>query len=133
MGLVLGGLSIAVGVFNWLWVFSAWCAAIVGIKLFYAWDAAWHMGSPLRRHSKHVVASLTGDHAYVARDSHSTGLVLIDVLGNTFWVMFASGAFLVAVGLLLIYLSIRVRRLRYTTSESPSHDPRGPSPLSGSA
>ncbi|WP_139187852.1 hypothetical protein [Pseudoxanthomonas sp. CF385] len=120
MGLVLGGLSIAVGVFNWLWIF-------------YAWDAAWHMGSPLRRHSKHVVASLTGDHAYVARDSHSTGLVLIDVLGNTFWVMFASGAFLVTVGLLLIYLSIRERRLQYTVSESPSHDPRGPSPLSGSA
>lgn len=119
-GLVLGGLSIAVGIFNWLWIF-------------YAWDAAWHMGSPLRRHSKHMVASLTGDHAHVARDSHSTGLVLIDVLGNTFWVMFASGAFLVVVGLLLIYLSVRQRRLQRSTPESPSHDPRGSSPLRGAA
>ena len=117
--LVLGALSIAVGVFNWLWIF-------------YAWDAALHMGSPLRRHSKHVVASLTGDHAYVARDSHSTGLVLIDVLSNTFWVMFASGAFLIAVGLLLIYLSLRQRRLQRSTPEFPSQDPREPSPLRGS-
>jgi hypothetical protein len=120
MGLVLGGLSIAVGLFNWLWIF-------------YAWDAAWHMGSPLRRHSKHVVASLTGDHAYVARDSHSTGLVLIDVLGQTFWAMFGTGAFLVAVGLLLIYLSFRERRLRHATPESPSHAAREPGPLRGSA
>lgn len=117
---VLGALSITVGIINWLWIF-------------YAWDAAWHMGSPLRRHSKHFVASLTGDEARMARDAHSTGLVLIDVLGNTFWVMFASGAFMVLVGLLLIIVGSRLHRLPRTTPGSSPDKPLGQDPLPGSA
>ena len=57
---------------------------------------------------------MRGDQAYVARDSHSTGLVLIDVLGDTFYVMFFSGAFLVLAGLLLIFFSSSRRRCRRT-------------------
>ena len=97
-GFAFGALSIALGFFNWLWIF-------------YAWDAAHHMGSPLRRHSKHFVESLTGMPGRVARDSHGTGLVLVDVLGNTFWAMFASGTFLILVGLFLIYAASRLQRM----------------------
>ena len=111
--LILGIASIAAGLFSWIWIF-------------YAWDAAQHMGSPLRRHSEQVVSSLTGDKAHIAKDSHSAGLVLIDVLGNTFWVLFASGAFMIVLGLLLVLLS----RMAAVSSSSNSFKP---DPLRGSS
>ena len=104
-GFASGALSIALGLFHWLWIF-------------YAWDAAHHMGSPLRRHSRHVVESLTGTPGRIARDAHGTGLVLVDVLGNTFWVMFASGTFLILIGLLLILVTSHLDRLRHMTTVS---------------
>ena len=111
--LILGIASIAAGLFSWVWIF-------------YAWDAAQHMGSPLRRHSEQAVSTLTGDKAYIAKDSHSAGLALIDVLGNTFWVLFASGAFMIVLGLFLVLLS------RMASVSSPNNSFK-PNPLRGSA
>jgi hypothetical protein len=111
--LILGIASIAAGLFSWAWIF-------------YAWDAAQHMGSPLRRHSEQVVSSLTGEKAYIAKDSHGAGLVLIDVLGNTFWVLFASGAFMIVLGGFLVLLS----RLASASSPGNSFEP---GPLRGSS
>lgn len=119
-GFASGALSIALGLFHWLWIF-------------YAWDAAHHMGSPLRRHSRHVIESLTGMPGRVARDAHGTGLVLVDVLGNTFWVMFASGAFLLLIGLLLIFVTSRLERLHRMTALSSADHPLTPDPLRGSS
>ncbi len=67
---------------------------------------------------------MTGDQAYVARDSHGAGLVLIDVLGDTFYVMFASGAFLMLAGALLIYFSSSAGRRQQAL---PVASPDGPS------
>ena len=92
--LVLGSLSIALGAFNWLWIF-------------YASDAAHHMGSPIRRFPKRFVQSLTGENSHVAREAHGTGLVLIEVLGNTFWVLFLSGVVLILSGSALLYTARR--------------------------
>jgi len=119
-GFASGALSIALGLFHWLCIF-------------YAWDAAHHMGSPLRWHSTHVVESLTGMPGRIARDAYGTGLVLADVLGNPFWFMFASGTFLVVIGLLLIFVTSRLGHLHRITILSSAGDPPNPDPLRGAA
>jgi hypothetical protein len=84
----LGVLSILWGLLQWGW--NGW-----------AFDASWHLGSPIRRQSPPVVDA--GLQSKICSEIYDTGMHLIQVLDRTLDLTLINGVVFVLLGLALLW------------------------------
>ena len=95
LSLSFGVLAILSGLVQWFWV--SW-----------AFGASWHLGSPIRQHRIGNNATEGTLHSLV-EEVYSTGLRVIGVLEDTLNLVAINGLLFVAIGIVLIVVSNKLK------------------------